>query len=491
MIASHTVAFGGRWIVRASLLATLLITLTVACTSTPPTPSAVPSATATPGPTATSAPSAQPILYDFGDAPDPSYPTLLASNGARTRVIDQFWLGNLRSPSVTDEVEAKVVNLDELDDGMESYVTFGGESGFTFRAVKSAAAPAGVVYFNLLVDIDRDGRWQGDDWVERDLAVDLAPGEQKVIDVSAVAVAETWIRATLTDTPVAAADWDGTGEFAVGEVEDYYLPPSPPYLPPPSEPPYTPTPTPTTSPTPTPTPERTILTPSHAPTPSPSPAVVYTGDFVVVCEPDPAAVVHGESVVLRLKIVSGLHTPPERFRASVLGGDEFGGGAVAANPPAGSDGWSAWGDGASLTYTSTHIDPPARVETAYLAITLQSLSTTRTEYCAIRVTHTGPSPTAPQIQTPTIRVEPEIVNLQLVGQVRATLTGSDFTPGGRVDIRIKPPNHPATNGTESAGTDGQFSLDLFFQPNMPKGTYEVTATDRTSGATAQTTFEVR
>jgi len=299
MIASHTVAIGGRWIVRASLLASLLIALAVACTSAPPTPSPVPSATATPGPTATSAPSAQPILYDFGDAPDPSYPTLLASNGARTRVIDQFWLGNLRSPSVTDEVEAKVVNLDELDDGLESYVTFGGESGFTFRAVKSAAAPAGVVYFNLLVDIDRDGRWQGDDWVERDLVVDLAPGEQTVLDVSAVAVEATWIRATLTDTPVAAADWDGTGEFATGEVEDHYLPPSPPDSPPPSEPPYTPPPTPTYYPTPSPTPSPTptpsaFPTPTHAPTPSPSPAVVYTGDFVVVCEPDPAAVVHGD-----------------------------------------------------------------------------------------------------------------------------------------------------------------------------------------------------
>ena len=42
------------------------------------------------------------ILYDFGDAPDPTYPTLLASNGAAHVVIDGFHLG----ATVTEESAA-------------------------------------------------------------------------------------------------------------------------------------------------------------------------------------------------------------------------------------------------------------------------------------------------------------------------------------------------------------------------------------------------
>jgi len=144
-----------------------------------------------------------------------------------------------------------------------------------------------------------------------------------------------------------------------------------------------------------------------------------------------------------------------------------------------------------LTYTSTHVDPPARVEIAFVAINLQSLSTTRTAYCAVRVTHTEASPSPTQIQKPTIRVEPEIVTLSLVGQVRATVNGTGFTPRGRVDLRFKPPGHPAITAVEQAGSDGRFSLDLNLQPGMPKGDWQVTATDRATGQQAETTFRVR
>jgi hypothetical protein len=487
-------------VLRAGLTVALLIVLAVACNSAPPTATPTAPSSLTPTPSATlvhTGPTAAPDLFDFGDAPDPSYPTLLDSNGARTRVIDQFWLGNLRTPSVTDEPEAKVVNLDELDDGLESYITFNGQTRLAFRAVRGPNAqqhvPYFIVYFNLLVDLNRDGHWQGLDWVMRNHQVDLTDQNEVVIDVTpGLLMEDTWIRAALTDTPVAdsAAEWDGTGEFAVGEIEDYYLPSSPPSSPPPT---YYPTPTPTYSPTPTPspTPERTITTGTPGPTVRPSPTFVYTGDFVVECDPDPAAVVHGESVTMALKVVSGQHTPPERFSARVAGGEEFGGGTVGVNPAPGEDGWSAWGDGASVAYTSTHVDPPARVERTVVVLTLQSLSTTRTEYCEVDVTHTAPTAVPTQISTPTIRVEPEMVTLSLVGQVKATVEGTHFTPGGKVDIQIKPPNHPATNVTERAGTDGKVSLDLQLQPGMPKGTWQVTATDRATGVRAEATFQVR
>jgi hypothetical protein len=207
---------------------------------------------------------------------------------------------------------------------------------------------------------------------------------------------------------------------------------------------------------------------------------------VVKCEPDPAAVVHGQSVTIALRIISGEQTPPERFRGAPLFG-----GQITLNPSPGDDRWSDWAAGASVTFTSTSVDPPARLERTYVVLVMQSLSTTRVEYCEVDVTHTEPTAVPTQVTTPTIRVEPEIVMLQLTGQVRATLSGTGFTPGGMIGLRLKPPGHQATTGTTEADSEGFFSFELFFQPNMPMGTYEVTASDRASDQNAQTTFEVR
>src|SRR3989344_6855549 len=59
------------------------------------------------------------VNYDFGDAPDgklgQGFPSLLASNGARTRKTDDVWLGQ----AVTVEIDSKQVNVDEVDDGVK------------------------------------------------------------------------------------------------------------------------------------------------------------------------------------------------------------------------------------------------------------------------------------------------------------------------------------------------------------------------------------
>src|SRR3989304_10609264 len=72
------------------------------------------------------------INYDFGDAPDGKqtsyeesfaqigqFPSLLSSDGARTKKTDEVWLGQ----EVTSEIDAREVNVDEADDGISGTAT--------------------------------------------------------------------------------------------------------------------------------------------------------------------------------------------------------------------------------------------------------------------------------------------------------------------------------------------------------------------------------
>lgn len=178
-------------------------------------------------------PASPPAQADFGDAPDPSFSSLLASNGARTLGTSQFWLGSLDLPGATLEGDAQITDLDEQDDGLVELLV-ADQVRITFRAAKSAQAPAGVAYFNLLADQDGDGLWEGSDglsseWIVKNQAVTLGPGETTLIEAAFPEFGgnvEVWVRATLTDSMVPGNSWDGTGEFAQGEVEDYRIGPN-------------------------------------------------------------------------------------------------------------------------------------------------------------------------------------------------------------------------------------------------------------------------
>ncbi|MDP2993802.1 MAG: hypothetical protein Q8N46_01630 [Anaerolineales bacterium] len=223
---------------------------------------------------------ATPVLgeLDFGDAPDPSYPSLLASNGARTHDLTAFWLGFPDLPP-SSETDANIVDRDELDDGLIRSFATAGKVFVTFQVVKSGEAASGVVYFNLLADANNDGQWEDivgaggavQEWVVRNFELTLNPGDERTIDASIPLVGgnlELWIRAMVTDKPVPEGNfpqgWDGTYPFgddkAVGEVEDYYFGVS--FFIPPETPTHTATvtPTPTSTVTPTPTKQRIIFT---------------------------------------------------------------------------------------------------------------------------------------------------------------------------------------------------------------------------------------
>lgn len=174
--------------------------------------------------------------YELGDAPDPAFPSLLASNGARTLDPSRFWLGTLEAPGATVEPDAKIIDRDERDDGLINVLATAGMVAVAFQAAKSPSAPAGIVYFNLLADTDGNGRWQGvlgpagpvDEWIVANRMINLGPGETATIETDVPLVGgnlEVWLRATLTDAPISGQDWDGTGQFAQGEIEDHHLGP--------------------------------------------------------------------------------------------------------------------------------------------------------------------------------------------------------------------------------------------------------------------------
>lgn len=166
-----------------------------------------------------------PELYDFGDAPDPDYPSLLTSDGARTHDPYQFWLGPLDSQT-TIEPEAKVTDLDEADDGLVEWSVTNGKILLTIRLSRDTDSPAGNVYLNGLIDADGNGVWDSSavkEWFIVNQVIRLEPGQEVTINAEATGNPETWIRLMVSDLPVKSDNWNGTGLWKVGEVEDYLL----------------------------------------------------------------------------------------------------------------------------------------------------------------------------------------------------------------------------------------------------------------------------
>jgi hypothetical protein len=104
--------------------------------------------------------------YDFGDAPDPSYPTLLASNGARHKITPNLYLGS----SVDQESEGQPSSMADGDNQNILYpgIPFppGDEDGVLMPSIITAGQSAiisvtssapGVL--NAWLDFNIDGDW--------------------------------------------------------------------------------------------------------------------------------------------------------------------------------------------------------------------------------------------------------------------------------------------------------------------------------------------
>ncbi|MFV2067899.1 MAG: GEVED domain-containing protein [Pirellulales bacterium] len=93
-------------------------------------------------------------IQDFGDAPDPAFPTLLASTGARHTIVDGFFLGNLVDAE-PDGQPTPLADGDEFDeDGVafDSVLQVGTDTTFTVVA----SAPG---MLDAWIDWNGDGDW--------------------------------------------------------------------------------------------------------------------------------------------------------------------------------------------------------------------------------------------------------------------------------------------------------------------------------------------
>ena len=314
-----------------------------------PQPDLVPAVAATPEEPTTSD-------LDFGDAPDPGFPSLLASDGARA-APGSFWLGELGSPP-SAESEAKVVDQDELDDGLIQLLVTPGKVLVTFQAVLAESAEPRAAYFNLLADVNGDGRWQAfqgqagpvQEWAVVNQELSLTPGESQEIATEFPFLQpgnELWFRATLTDRPAEGPDWDGTGLFEEGEVEDYKLPSGP------------------------------------------------SVDWNFDCDPDPLVLDHGDFGAIGFVQVAGVGMP---LRLRVVGavgpvgtlGDPFAD-EIGIDPPP-----SPFGAGRAfpdfIVVESLVVHGPFHIKSYEIIVRLEGPGRVETEKCEVDVWHWDPWP---------------------------------------------------------------------------------------------------
>jgi len=167
---------------------------------------------------------------EFGDAADPTYPSLLASDGARHCPTSTELLGlGLYGQDCKDfELDARVTDMDTCCDGLVTTMLTEGDSTATVTFEVTNFITTDDLIVNILIDLNGDGTWnQPSEHVVQNQAINL-PGPDEGTFVSnsfstvGATVGQTWLRLTLTRTPV-TVPWNGTGLFACGETEDWQI----------------------------------------------------------------------------------------------------------------------------------------------------------------------------------------------------------------------------------------------------------------------------
>ena len=160
------------------------------------------------------------VSFDFGDAPDPTYPTLLTSNGARHVIVPGFFLGTDVAPELNGQPDAMA--LGDEGDGNDD------EDGVTFTSllVTCEIATVDVVAsdtgrLNAWVDFNDNGSW-ADPGEHIFIDEPLSAGVNSLsfgVPCNATATDLTFARFRLTSAVGTGID----GLADDGEVEDYAL----------------------------------------------------------------------------------------------------------------------------------------------------------------------------------------------------------------------------------------------------------------------------
>jgi hypothetical protein len=153
-------------------------------------------------------------MFDFGDAMDPNYPTKLESDGARHKDVTRAWLG------ATVDVERSAGEQEDVLDYTGDKYDDGLMAALPIEVAVTNGDWDGPLYLNMLLDYNKDGDWEDEgEWVIQNLEVTVPPGETMEIPTEVAFQEETQLRITLTGSPL--TDYHGTGEFEIGETEDF------------------------------------------------------------------------------------------------------------------------------------------------------------------------------------------------------------------------------------------------------------------------------
>ncbi|MBW8009620.1 MAG: hypothetical protein FVQ83_00065 [Chloroflexi bacterium] len=231
------------------LLSSFVLLTWLACGNLPETEEATGPTVAPP---AGSAPTA-----DYGDAPDSgptnypepfaqtgNFPSLFSSDGARTLNIDEARLGQTASAELDADDPADpdgVQNLtnEDNDDGLVDFfillTAIPPPTTMTVEVSAPEGSSGGTFYLNAIIDLNMDGEWGGRgangelEWVVQNQPVQVTPGVTTPFTPPAFAFSNgnllpdgAFMRLALTKEMV-PPNWDGTGEFSAGEIEDHFI----------------------------------------------------------------------------------------------------------------------------------------------------------------------------------------------------------------------------------------------------------------------------
>ena len=159
-------------------------------------------------------------VLDFGDAPDPLYPTLLNNNGASHRIPSAYWLG-LVAPDLEPDGQPDSQALGDDNNGSAD------EDGVVFNGslVRGVSTLLGVIastngFLNAWIDFNANGSWlDAGEQIVTDLLLSTGPNLVGVTAPQGAALGPTFARFRFSSL----TGLSPTGMAANGEVEDYQV----------------------------------------------------------------------------------------------------------------------------------------------------------------------------------------------------------------------------------------------------------------------------
>jgi hypothetical protein len=174
---------------------------------------------------------------DFGDAVDPTYPTLLASNGAHHVVDPRIFLGNRIDPEPDGQPDVLSLGDDNDIDPLNPPPNFDDEDGVVFNTPLIPGQPAQVTvtasvgggFLQAWVDFNNNGSWaDANDQIIANAMLAAGPNPLPFqVPPTAVPNVKTFARFRYSTMPRLPFD----GGAPNGEVEDYLVDIEHPYIP--------------------------------------------------------------------------------------------------------------------------------------------------------------------------------------------------------------------------------------------------------------------